>query len=245
MLNLTSDACDRVIQRPLVAFALYNDRFFLHMWEQPNSWPPTVFWDVLLLVLWRPLCSWVITFLVKEREGGSEGEMDCVLLPLLKTEWTSDSDLNDIDELIDRSCDVIIPPLVGHVDPPMSAPCAQWAQGIQPLSYCELCEECCVFLRSFWLVPVLGFNKSSTQWPLPYQPWLQGVEMQFVLLYSLVLVWRKKKKNRWTGEEMKEVSHWNGKHRAHCVKLMPPPRTSLPFIIWTTELHLSDADVNT
>lgn len=72
-----------------------------------------------------------------------EGEVDQVRpvpLPLPINEWTSDSLPNDIDQLIDGICDVII-----------SLTRAQCAQLVQPLSCYELCDECsvtCVLIGS-------------------------------------------------------------------------------------------------
>lgn len=125
------------------------------------------------------------------------------------TEWTSDSNLNDIDELIDRSCDVIIIPgwtcfpamsrLVHSVHSECSAPLILWAAWRM---------QC--YLHSDWFqYLVLTSPRQMLKWP--YLPYLRGVKMQFVLL---VLVCKKKKKKKKRGEQQQ------GKNRGQCLTEM-------------------------
>ena len=51
----TRGACDRGTQRPQVASAFCSN-IYLHMWEQPNSWPPTVFWCWMISSLSCDVC---------------------------------------------------------------------------------------------------------------------------------------------------------------------------------------------
>lgn len=73
-------------------------------------------------------------------------------LPLLMILWTSGSILNDVNAMIDRSCDVTTLPSLGMFSLSVHV-CAQ--------SHCELCDECarCIPIGSFtWFYQVLGLT---------------------------------------------------------------------------------------
>lgn len=78
-----------------------------------------------------------------QKEKTDVGREEEVLLPLLMNEWASDSILNDIDSLIDRSCDVIVFPCWAYLAA-MSSTCTVCTMCVQPLSCYELCDECSV-----------------------------------------------------------------------------------------------------
>lgn len=187
-------------------------------------------------------------------DDGIEGDVDWESSPVAFTdEWMDPWQYSEWYWSIDRSCDVINVP---------SRSCLSAMSG--SCTVCTVCVFCpshivsCVtnaVLHAFWLVPLLGFNKSLANIEMALPALSLGCRdalcaafwSRKMFYHILRLFWRKKKDKRCTRTE-EQRTFWNRKHHAKCLKLHTC--TSLPFIIWTTELHLSVCrrcqwDVNT